>query len=433
MRLKPWVVRPNRSASTRMRATWCASCAGRPSPWKARLPRSSSSASVSGAMVSARVFIINPLQFGLAHDVTPALAFRLDERGELPAVERRGRAAVRLQVLLHRRHLQRLRGSFVDPCEHGRGRFRRGQEPEPLRAVEAGVAQLRHRGHVGQGGQTLRRAAGDDADAPRLRLLDESGRPGGGGIGVAGDQVRELRAGALVRHVHHVDSGRHLQHLEGEMAGAAVAGGAVTELARVRLGQCDEFGEILRRHLGTHREDHRHLGQQADRLEVLVGIRQLVEHRGVHGQRADVAEDDRVAVRRGPRNLLHRDGPRAAALVVDEDRLAERLAHFRGQQAGDHVGAAARAVGHHEADRALRLPHRRLPRGRPGARAARPSAASSARRPERREKECSGEAVGRVMSRVTLFWGLAQAQRDGGSGRFTGKVQRSDGLLRRAA
>jgi hypothetical protein len=42
---------------------------------------------------------------------------------------------------------------------------------------------------------------------------------------------------------------------------------------------------------------------------------------GINRQRADMPEDQRVAIRRGARDGLHGDLPGAARLVVDDHRL----------------------------------------------------------------------------------------------------------------
>jgi hypothetical protein len=80
-----------------------------------------------------------------------------------------------------------------------------------------------------------------------------------------------------------------------------------------------------------------------------------------------MAQHDGIAVGRGAGGILHRDGALAAGLVVHEHGLAQALAHLHGQRAGDHVGAAARPVGHDQADRALGLPVLRgMGRSQPG-------------------------------------------------------------------
>jgi hypothetical protein len=167
----------------------------------------------------------------------------------------------------------------------------------PLRHLKTGVAALGHRGHVGQLRQALFGAGGDAAQLARLDVRQDGGRAHAGGFEPAGQQVGELRAGAAVGHVQHEDAGGHLQVFKRQVPGAAVAGRAVVELAGPGLGQRDELLEVVRRHAGVDHVQARHLGQQRDRLEVLVGVEgQLVEDEGVDRHGADVAQDDGVAV-----------------------------------------------------------------------------------------------------------------------------------------
>jgi len=157
--------------------------------------------------------------------------------------------------------------------------------------------------------------------------------------------------------MHHVDAGHQLQIFEREVPGAAVARGAIGQGARLRLGERDELLQVLRRHVRrVDHEDVRHLREQRDRHEILVDVvRQLREHVRIHRERADVADDDRVAVRLGARDLLHRDVACSARLVVDDHLLAERLRHLRRHRARDDLGAAARRERHDEPHR-LRRP-----------------------------------------------------------------------------
>jgi len=113
-----------------------------------------------------------------------------------------------------------------------------------------------------------------------------------------------------------------------------------------------------------------HLGQQRDRDEVPADVVGLVfQHGGVDGQRADVAEDEGVAVGRCLGDFLHRQHAGAAWFVLDIDALAELLAQFAGDSPRDDFRGAAGGEGHHEAHR-LRRPDRcsLAKRGRQGQR-----------------------------------------------------------------
>ena len=132
------------------------------------------------------------------------------------------------------------------------------------------------------------------------------------------------------------------------MTGTAVARGAIAQLAGLGLGIGDELGEIPGRHVRVHHIQTGHLRQQADGLEVLVGVvRQLVEDVRIDRQRADVPEDDGVLIV-AARDFRHRDVACGAGLVVDEDTLAERVGKFRGGGARDDFRASAGSEGNHE-------------------------------------------------------------------------------------
>ncbi len=150
--------------------------------------------------------------------------------------------------------------------------------------------------------------------------------------------------------MQHEDLGRHLQVLEGQVPGAAIAGRAVAELAGFFPGIGDEFTQVLDRHVGVDHVKAGHLGQQADGLEVLVRVvGQLVEDVGIDGQGADVAQDDGALVI-GARHFLHGDVAGRAGLVVHEDVLAQGLGQLGGRGARHDFRASARRKGHDKAD-----------------------------------------------------------------------------------
>jgi hypothetical protein len=113
--------------------------------------------------------------------------------------------------------------------------------------------------------------------------------------------------------------------------------------------------EGLRRHVGVHDEQIRHLGEQRDGHEILVHVVRLVRKDvGVHRQRADVAHDDGVSIGCGLGHVLHRRNAGAAALVVDEHGLPQLLGQFVGHRARDDLRRATRRERHDEADRLAR-------------------------------------------------------------------------------
>ena len=137
---------------------------------------------------------------------------------------------------------------------------------------------------------------------------------------------------------------------------AADAGAAVADLARMRLGVGEEFGEGLgeRRNVGRGREkEDRNVGERGDDLHVplVVDLHLLREQDRRQSVGGNVADHQRVAVGPGARHLLDRDDAGGAGLVLDEDALPEALPQLLGIEARDHVGQAAGRIGHDDPDR----------------------------------------------------------------------------------
>jgi hypothetical protein len=119
--------------------------------------------------------------------------------------------------------------------------------------------------------------------------------------------------------------------------------------------QRDELLRILGRHLGIHDQHHRRVADDGDRREVA----RHVERHALHDARKDhdVVGDDaeREAVGRGAGQRLQAEDPARARLVVDDDRMAQRLGErlLRGRR--DRVDARAGRVRQDEADRPVGL------------------------------------------------------------------------------
>ena len=139
--------------------------------------------------------------------------------------------------------------------------------------------------------------------------------------------------------------GRHVQK-----GALAVAG--ERDLARIGLQVFDEFRGVLERRGRVH--DQRQIvgRNQGDRREVLQRVVRHVFH-GVRNDRhvAALSAGDGVAVRRRLRG--HREADRAARAgpVVDDQLLAEALAHLLAEQAGQGIAGVAGQLGDDEAYR----------------------------------------------------------------------------------
>ncbi len=168
----------------------------------------------------------------------------------------------------------------------------------------------------------------------------------------------DLGAAVLERNVQELDAGALGEHLGVDLLIAADAGAAVADLARMRLGVGDEFGEGLGREVGRGRqEEHRHVGEPRHDLHVLavVDLHLLGEQDRGQPVGRDIADHQRVAVGPRARHFLDRDDPGGAGLVLDHHALAERLAQLLGEQPRHHVGQAAGRIGHDDLDRLRRI------------------------------------------------------------------------------
>jgi hypothetical protein len=116
----------------------------------------------------------------------------------------------------------------------------------------------------------------------------------------------------------------------------------------------DELPEARRRERLARDQHARHVDhlchghQVAHRVDGQVG-----EYRRIDRDRADVAEEHRVAVGRGLRRGVDADVARGAGAVVDHDLLAEQLGEPRLHDAADEVRRAARGERNDHPDRTI--------------------------------------------------------------------------------
>ncbi len=127
---------------------------------------------------------------------------------------------------------------------------------------------------------------------------------------------------------------------------------------------------VLAGDVGIDHDDQLAGADQPDRREILARVvADVAVERRIDRERAGAAEHQRVAVGRGLRHRARGDRAAGAGAVLDDDVLAERLAHLLGDDARHHVVAAAGGVRHHQRDRPGRIILRRC-RGRDGERTA---------------------------------------------------------------
>ena len=152
--------------------------------------------------------------------------------------------------------------------------------------------------------------------------------------------------------MHRVDAGARGKQHAGQMRRRAGAGAADRDAVRPRLGEGDELLERLGLHVGGRDHgDVRHLIGERRRDQVLLGDeRHLGDQELVDREVPDRRGADGVAVRRALRDHVDADIARCAGLVLDHHRLAELVLQRFGENAEQHVGRAARRVGHDHAN-----------------------------------------------------------------------------------
>ena len=142
------------------------------------------------------------------------------------------------------------------------------------------------------------------------------------------------------------------KHRHRQMLRAARTAGAIVDLAGRGLCGGDQVGRGLVAGLVASDQSPLHGGHQRYRLEILQDVPGHVRMQvGHHGHDAVVEAADRVAVRRGSRDLLGADQPGCARLVDDDDLLAHVLGHLLRHDPRGDVDGARRRQRHDHLDR----------------------------------------------------------------------------------
>ena len=221
--------------------------------------------------------------------------------------------------------LQRFDHGAVQRLDDVLRRAGRRYEAVPGGRFEARKPRLVHGRNVRQDRGALERRHRERAE---LTVLEKAHHARGGGehhLVVARHDVLERRRRALIGHMHDVDMRRGLEQFAGEMRREPIARGGVVELARIGLGEIDQFLQRMRRHAEIDHEHVRLRADQADRVEILLGIEaDLFVEAAIGGQDGIVAQQDGVAIGRRMGHDLARDIAAGARPIVDHERLAEQ-------------------------------------------------------------------------------------------------------------
>ena len=136
----------------------------------------------------------------------------------------------------------------------------------------------------------------------------------------------------------------------------ADAAGAIRQFSRIGFGIGDELLHRIHRQLRIDDEEERRAGDHSQRHKIrrrIVG--QALVHRDVDRHRRRRRHQQRVAVGRRLRDRGRADHGAGARLVLHDDRLAEPLLEFLGDDARQDLGAAAGRVRHDQRDRPRRI------------------------------------------------------------------------------
>src|SRR4029079_7809148 len=143
--------------------------------------------------------------------------------------------------------------------------------------------------------------------------------------------VRERDAGGLVEHLHR------------EMVNRPDARCAVKKLVRLGLREVDQLADRIHRQgwiAGDHERrnrDERYGREVTERI-----IRTILREEWNDGETGAPGHEYRVAVAGRCEDDLRWKDAGAAAAIVDDERLAERLGNMRLHEARYHVGCCAR-------------------------------------------------------------------------------------------
>jgi hypothetical protein len=104
-----------------------------------------------------------------------------------------------------------------------------------------------------------------------------------------------------------------------------------------------------------HDQDHRRLGDEGDRREILDHVDGRVRRDRLVGDVGRRSHQKRVTILRRPRRGFGRDRRSRARLVLDDELLPENLPEAAGDDAPGKVGGGARIEADQDVHRAVRI------------------------------------------------------------------------------
>ncbi len=275
------------------------------------------------------------------------------EPGELVGRHRLGEVyRKRLEALEHHRVLHHALHLGVQALQHlARSRPRR-VEAEMRTAVDTLDALLFQRRHIRKIRMAHRAGDRHHAQLPGSGCVQPDARIKGE-LDLPAEEIVERGPRSLVRNVVQLDLRLAVEHLGRDMRRGAVARRAVVELAGIGARIGEELLVVARRYARMQKHVERDAAGRYDRHQQLhrIEIRALHDVRRDHHARAGRVRHG-VAIGIGVRDRFEADIAVAARAVLDDERLAERLAEPCAEHARGDVGDAA---GCHVDDHAHRL------------------------------------------------------------------------------
>ena len=144
-----------------------------------------------------------------------------------------------------------------------------------------------------------------------------------------------------------LDAGLHIEHFTNDVLRRARAGGRKRQVAGFCLG--NDVLDAGQPRLGIDGNHESRIGNRGDCREIGVGlVRQFRVQRRRNHQRATGGDQKRITVGLGFSHIVGANIAARAALVFNDDRLAQHALQLRGEQARQQIGRAAGRIRRHQ-------------------------------------------------------------------------------------
>ena len=264
------------------------------------------------------------------------------------------------KALAHLGLLEHVVDRQIELLDDDRVRALGREDAEPDGAVEAlGAWQAAgcNGGHFLDGFHGLGRGHAQQAHLAGLVVAQHGLHLVHDAAGLAAQHRGDGFGAALVGHMHHVQAQTRVELGKRHMGACAIAGGGIVVLAGMGLDLVNELLEVLDvDHIGIDGQHIGHVHQRSDGHEVGLHVeRQFLVERGIAAMGGGGAEVDGVAIGLGTGHELAADIAGGAALVVNDDGLAQNLAQGLLRHAADHIHTRSGVKAHDHGDGLVRI------------------------------------------------------------------------------